>query len=292
MKKRLLLVVLVVAVLLPALSGTASADMGPKPSVVVYFKGLEQEHYYVTLLSDKESTGPWSKSDTFKPWYENKEIWKKLNAYEDTDGFYFLGCFSDCSETDTFKWTYYPPYTFKILIYFPEYDRFVVSADAYERYAFDSYYTVDATNVDIRSVSAIGDDLSVTRTYDITWQLVSLLCRIVGTIALELGVAWLFGYRRKKHLLIIGLTNIVTQTLLNVLLNVINYKQGALAFVVHFIWMELLVFIIEGLVYRRLLKRSDTQTERKTRPWLYALTANALSFAAGLLIAKWLPGIF
>lgn len=31
---------------------------------------------------------------------------------------------------------------FKILLYFPDVDRFAVSSEIYERYAFDSYFTV------------------------------------------------------------------------------------------------------------------------------------------------------
>ncbi|HWQ76675.1 MAG TPA: hypothetical protein VN441_15320 [Syntrophomonas sp.] len=292
MKKRLWVCVLIVAILIPVLSVTALADTGPKPSVVVSFKGLEQESYSVTLLSDKDSTGPWSKSDRYETYYGDETIWEKFNTYSDADGFYFLGCFSDCSDTDTFKWTYYPPSTFKILIYFPEYDRFVVSAETYERYAFDSYYSVDATNLNIQSVTVANEEMSVKRTYDFSWEILSLLCRILATIAIELGIAWLFGFRTQKQILVIGLTNVVTQTILNTLLNVFNYHQGAFGFIFNYIWMELVVFIIEGVVYANLLHRYEANPERKIHPWLYAFTANVLSFAVGMLIAKWMPGIF
>ena len=48
--------------------------------------------------------------------------------------------------------------------------------------------------------------MSVKRTYDFTWEILSLLCRILATIAIELGIAWLFGFRTKKQILVIGLT--------------------------------------------------------------------------------------
>lgn len=292
MKKHIWIWAVIIALLISALSVTVLADSGPKPSVVVNFKGLEQENYYATLLSDKDSTGPWSKSVRYETYYGDEAIWEKFDIYSDVDGFYFLGCFLDCSDTDNFKWTYYPPSTFKILIYFPEYDRFIVSAGTYERYAFDSYYTVDATKLDIQSVIAADEEISVERTYDFTWEILSLLCRLLATIAIELGIAWLFGFRMKKQIFVIGLTNVVTQTILNVLLNVINYNQGQFAFILNYMWMELVVFGIEGFIYWKLLGRYEERPERRIHPWLYALTANISSFTVGMLIAKWMPGIF
>ena len=118
MKKRLVIVALLVSVLLPIFTITASADIGPKPSVNIRFEGLENEQYYVTLLADTRSTGPYSKHDEFNG-YGDEKIWERFNSYEDKDGFYFLSYFMDCTDTNEFRWTYYPPSTFKILIYFP-----------------------------------------------------------------------------------------------------------------------------------------------------------------------------
>ena len=84
------------------------ADVGPKPSIHIAFDGLGEELCYGTLLSQNDSTGPSS-------------AW---------DG------------TEEHAWTYYSPKSFKILLYFPEQGVFVTSG-IYERYAFDSYYTVD-----------------------------------------------------------------------------------------------------------------------------------------------------
>jgi hypothetical protein len=132
----------------------------------VSFKGLENEKYFVTLLAaDIDSIGPWSKDNLYRDSYGDAKVWGKFNTYSDSDGLFFLNHFSDCSETNVFKWTYYPPQTFKILIYFPEYDHFIASADIYERYAFDSYYTVDATNLNIQSVSVAGKEMPISITH-------------------------------------------------------------------------------------------------------------------------------
>ena len=92
MKKRFWIMLIVFTLLLPSLSGKASADTGPKPSVVLNFKGLEDEEYYVTLLADTQSTGPWSKSDSFRG-SGDAEIWEKFNTYPADSGFFFLGFF-------------------------------------------------------------------------------------------------------------------------------------------------------------------------------------------------------
>lgn len=125
--------------------------MGPKPSVVIDFKGLEDENYYVTLLSKTDSTGPYS-AITKGPGYtmyesgdEDYDVFLKFAGYEDGDGYYFLQYFKNCGDSHRFAWTYYPPVNFKILVYFPDYDAFAVSAEAYERYAFDSYYSVSVS---------------------------------------------------------------------------------------------------------------------------------------------------
>ncbi|MGN0968069.1 MAG: hypothetical protein ACI4O3_02255, partial [Oscillospiraceae bacterium] len=55
---------------------------------------------------------------------------------------------------------------------------------------------------------------------------------------------------------------------------------------------ELLVFLLEGLVYEILLHRFDREPGRKGHPFGYALAANAVSFAAGYGLARLIPGIF
>lgn len=305
-KKQYLYFLVLLILLLPLPGLTVRADIGPKPSVRITFIGLEEQDYYVTLLSETTSTGPYSEGD-FSSGYE---IGKHFADYQDADGFHYLGYHQECvkGSPQQFAWTYYPPASFKILLYFPQEDRFLVSEEVYERYAFDSYYTVERKErepsaAEGRAVITGGE---VRRSYDYTWELLSLFARIVITIAVELGIAWLFRLRSKGQILVIGVTNLVTQTVLNILLNISNYRSGSWKFVFHYIWMELLVFVIEGIVYSRLLgdgrkgasERAADNTEesgtisRRVHPWLYAFAANAASFAAGMWIAGLIPGIF
>ena len=154
MKKRMyvglfmLLFYLIFAV--TALPITAKADSGPKPSVRIQFKNMGDDLCYGTLLSKEKCTGParvWDGTARNEQLYDlDRNIWKAFVDYKDPDGYYFLQRGWTVSETGEIAWTYYPPEDFKILLYYPETGTFV-SSGSYERYAFDTYYTVDMAGV-------------------------------------------------------------------------------------------------------------------------------------------------
>ena len=287
---------------------TAKADMGPKPSVRILFENMGNETCYGTLLSERESTGPssaWDGTEEYAQHNENEnyswaaldyETWKAFVEYEDPDGYYFLQEGWDVGATKEIAWTYYPPNRFKILLYYPETGTFV-SSGIYERYAFDTYYTVDMNGVNMGSVK-YDEELSTDarmeayRSYNYRVEIYSLVARILATIAVEMILALLFGFRKKKQLLLLVGVNTVTQIVLNVLLNIINYNSGQMAFVFFYVLFELLVFGAEAILYCVWMNRLSD----KTRPtWfyvLYAFVANAVSFVAGIFVANWLPGIF
>ena len=276
--------------LVMAMTIPASADIGPKPSVQIEFTGMEGQTYYGTLLSMYESTGPASVWDgnpehaDYQPGEEGYDIWLKFLEYQDADGYYFLQWWWDCSETNQLNWTYYPPTPFKILLYFPETDTFYVSP-VYERYAFDSYFTVDMSDLD-------ADPMVADKSYDYTWEIISLAARIILTIALELAIALLFGYREKKVLGFLAIVNAVTQVGLNVALNIINYNSGSMIFTFNYVLLEILVFAIEAIAYAVLLKKLSGKEQKPVKAVGYALVANAASFGFGLWLAHVIPGIF
>ena len=285
--KKILSLLLCIAVFL-SIAVTASADIGPKPSVRITFEGVENgTEYYGTLLSERKSTGPASAWDGV-PGHEDHynysyELWKIFADYTDTDGYYFLQEVWDCTETNQLNWTYYPPSPFKILLYFPNTDTYYVSG-IYERYAFDSYYTVNLSDLS-------SDTMTAEESYNFTWEIISLLARIVATILLEIAIAFIFGYREKKALRFIAVVNIITQIALNVALNIINYNMGSMAFTFFFIIMEIAVFALEAVIFALLLKRFTAKSD-KARSTAYAFAANAASFAIGLWLSHIIPGIF
>lgn len=304
MKKKIIYILtfsFLISILIPI---TVNADMGPKPSVRIAFKGLENEICYATLLSKTESTGPasawdgteenalYNKGDSYTDRFPEYDIWKAFIDYQDSDGYHFLQTAWRIDQTKELAWTYYPPSEFKILLYFPENNVYAVSG-IYNRYAFDSYFTVNMEDSLKQNDDPNGNTyIKAYRAYRYTEETVSLFIRIVSTILIEIGIALIFGYRAKKQVFFITGVNTATQIFLNVLLNVINYKNGYLAFIAAYFILELIVFTFETIIYSLFLNRLS---ERKHKKWLaavYALVANTASFVAGFALAVMIPGIF
>lgn len=287
---------MMILVLLPS---AGYADVGPKPSVVIDFQGLEKERYYVTLLSEVPDTGPYSAIDAHpgnQRYHEGDAdygIWKAFAAYQDPDGYYFLQYFKDCTGTSRFSWGYYPPPKFKILIYFPEEDRFLASKEVYERYAFDSYFTAAATAPDFQEPNADMANITAARSYDYAKEILSFAVRTAATVAIEILIALLFGLRQKSILHFIAAVNMITQSVLNILLNLTLYYYGGMMFVLNYIWLEILVIAIEAAAYATGFNRLYAGAGIKK--WIapvYAVSANVVSFVAGIWISFYWPGIF
>ena len=305
---QILAVLLYLVLVAMAFPITANADMGPKPSVRIRFENMGDALCYGTLLSERESTGPASVWDGTEEHarideeeypgsnYLVREVWEAFVAYQDPDGYYFLQEGWMVSETKEIAWTYYPPSRFKILLYYPETGTFV-SSGIYERYAFDTYYTVDMNGVNIGSVG-YDEDLNTNtrieayRSYDYQQEILSLIARIVLTIAIEMMVALLFGFRNKKQLRILVIINLITQIVLNVSLNMIRYNSGPWAFTANYVLLEIAVFAMEAVLYCKILKKASEPQKKNWYYVTYSFVANAISFGAGFFLVRILPGVF
>ncbi len=274
---------------------TARADIGPKPSVTITFKNMGDETCYGTLLSESASTGParaWDGDAAHKEIGNlDREIWEAFAYYQDVDGYYFLQEVWPCSESKVLCWGYYPPNPFKILLYYPETDTYAVSG-IYERYAFDSYFSVDMDGVVPTPAGTQTPVLIAKKNYNYAGEFLSLLIRAAITVLIELGIALLFGFRQKCQLILITGVNIVTQIILNVMLNIVNYESGFLAFMVFYFWGEVIVFFIEVVLHNVLLNRFGEKPVPFWKTSIYALVANVVSFICGIYLAAEFPVIF
>lgn len=282
---------------------TVNADMGPKPSLNIKFKNMGDELCYCTLLADEPNVGRysvWDGSEENAMHNRNEmyqysleyDIWKAFVEYKDTDGYYFIQPeVEKLNETKNLHWSYGIPDRFKILLYYPELDKFAVSGIC-ERYAFFTYYTVDMEGVNISSVEYDGQLSNVYRSFHWKRELISLAIRIFFTMVIEMCIAFAYDFMGKKECLLLVIVNTITQIFLNVLLDIINFTPGHWKFNAVYVALEILVFAIEAVVYSVYMKRFATKA-KPTRFYVeYALAANAVSFAAGFTIAKILPGIF
>lgn len=268
----------------------AAADTGPKPSIEIMPEGLGEGYYYLTLLSQTESTGPWSKYESFAESRDSygdpeadEDIWTAFNDYEDADSFYFLGCYGQVADGQVFSWSYYPPDTFKVLAYFPESGTFAVGPVT-EREEFSARYTV--------FLSKQGDTLVMENEQGTAENTMAFVGRLVLTLVIELALAVVFCFRTKSQILIIVCMNLITQVGLNQaishgfpLLSSVWYWPGLLV-------LEVLIFLVEGAVYAKLLPRRKKDPAAVCRPWRYALAANVASFGVGLILARFIPGMF
>ena len=284
MKRKLPRFLLCLCAALTLLCVYACADSGPKPSVTVTLKGVGDRTWYATLLSSADSTGPYAvfeKYDKVPPeeaaQLEADPAWRAFYHYQDADGYYFLQ-FRVSGEGDgSVSWTYFPPQRFKLALYFPDSGEYVVS-EPVERYAFHSAFAADLRKAD-------GGVVPVVRSWNCGKELWGLLLRVLLTVSIELSIAVPFGYREKRRLRQILRINLATQLLLNAALFAAARFGGVFAAMLLYLPLEIAVFVCEGTFYR-------ARFGGRRRPYLYALTANAASFAVGVLLALRLPEWF
>ena len=332
------LILLTFVLLAPAFLRTetmkASADTGPKPSVRVTFENMGDELCYGTLLSKTPSTGParaWDGTEDGKYIYEGADeaVWRAFTEFKDEDGFYFLQWFWRADENKALNWTYYPPQTFKMLLYYPDRatksgaadnsaggatrdfkttaasDAFCVS-DVLKRYAFHSYYFVDMRNVQSETIGTIAK-ISVTQGYDYSAEALGFFVRFIVTLGVETLLALAFGLRTKRAFLTVLAANGATQVALNILLNVQLHFNNVYGVFPLYFFAELFVFVAEAALYCFILGKrknggvSGSADENggkaaivysKKRLILYAFTANLVSFCIGLPLAILLPAVF
>lgn len=296
----------------------ASADTGPKPSVRVTFENMGDELCYATLLSKTPSTGPaeaWDGTEDGKYFFNGADetVWRAFVEYKDPDGFYFLQWFWRADEKKTLNWRYYPPQVFKILLYYPERTtndgaagNAFCTSDVLECYAFHSYFSVDMRNVQSGTIGTIAK-ISATKSYDYSAELPGFFVRLFATLGAEILLALIFGLRAKRAFFTVTAANVVTQILLNLLLNVQLRINNIYEIFTLYFFAELGVFLAEAALYCFVLgRRKNGENDvsgcgkdekplafySKKRLILYAFTANLVSFCIGLPLAYLFPSAF
>lgn len=299
MKKRWRSILTALLLLLPLTAMPVSADVGPKPSVVVALEGLEGRTCWGTLLSQQEGTGPYGRFYEEEA-AEDPEEDRALRALlplerMDSEGFHLLNFVKDCSDGE-FSWTYYPPHTYKIALWFPEEDALAVSG-VYHRYAFDSYYRLDLSGVELMPGEIVELEAArLQRDYPYGASLLALAGRVALTLGAELLLALAFGLRTRQALKWVAVVNLATQLGLNLALELFTYCNGALEGMMAILALpvylaaEAVVTLVELRIYRRKLLGERGASGRRITA--YTWTANLCSLLAGVLLSFRLPALF
>jgi hypothetical protein len=285
-----------------AMSVPVFADMTPKPKLEIIFSGFpkdESEAYVTLLLNMKGSIGgyhPWNgRNDgetASNPPEGHEKAWERFRAYEDADGYRFFQFSRLVSAIDaSYVWQYYDPGTFKVAVYLPESERLLVSGQAEELYGMHSVFKVDLSGI---SDSDYADGVFVmTKVSSLPQEMLAFIARLVMTLIVEVGIAWLFRMK-KEDVLIVVAVNICTQILLNLFLCMVSPHTKPMFFsagiigMIGFVPAEFVIIIIEAAAYVLLLGKK----RGNGRMVGYAATANFVSFVIGLLLAGIMPFVF
>ena len=239
MKKILLFVLFLL--LIPT---TVLADTGPKPSITVKLKNIKGSNYKIDLLSDFSN-----KKDKIKNGYIDEPIYEyhEGNWYATTLRDHLLHGSIEENKNHEHRFTYFGvPSEFKVIIQMS--DGTIKVSDKIKKTSFDYKVTID-----VNTMNAVGvKNNSVLR----------FIGLLILTIIVELLIAMLFKIKNYK---VIVITNLITNTLLQ--LAIIRFLPIMGSMIV-LVLCELVVFIIEYLVYLKYLKIENN------KKLLYTLLAN------------------
>lgn len=267
------------------------ADMGPKPLITINFENFSEDIIYVAFYSQDNLVSPVKTGDTNQV---PVDIQEKFAGYTDSNNFgYCEEIWIVTKEKSRLFYSYMTPNVFKIVVYYPQADKFYES-DINNKYAYLASYKADLAKVEYHNIRL---DYHI-KTFSESFFKDGLVVNMILTLIIELGIAFLFNIRAKKDIGIIILTNIFTQLLLDFRIYQINKTSGGPAVLVAFIVMEIIIFAIEIVIYEIFISDSFTKVkledgreniyEAKTnrvKPVLYALAANFASLFIGLIVS-------
>ena len=255
--------VLLLAVLLVVFP--VRADTGPKRSVSVRLTNLPSGTVYAAILpkTDEATLYPNYMNDLTVPREIADKFWGKA-----FDGYVFTGVIRDVTQSGLIEYTDRALTGFKLLVYIMETDTVLLSEPC-EAYAFQSSFEADLS----------GGTLKMIRTGTIFSMALRFLGRLAATVGIEIGVALLFGLRKKNQLIWIVLANIITQVILNLVLK--SLPLSRIWYILGYSLLELMIFAVEALIYNQVWKDADHPGKGKI--WGYSLAANLASFLVGLI---------
>lgn len=272
--KNLLAACVLAAALLPALTVSALADMGPKPQITVVVQNLPGEEYYLDLLvyGDPET-------DLYDNLRDSREEYDPgmlavLESYQE-DGWYpaltrgtripmfgsLLGKSDGDERIHTFSYLGVPE-DFKVITVSSS-GEVSVSREIH-RNTFQAvvYYNWETGAVTQRSLAVS--------------YLLQFLMTFLPTALIEGILLLLFRFSLRDNLRLFLLVNLITQAVLTAVLGSAMFRSGVLLAYFFYVPLELAILLGETVAYTRLLKGHSFR-----RRAAYAITANLVSAVSG-----------
>lgn len=278
MRKKLCILLCLFTMLLCALPVTAGADVGPKDEVTIYLMNPPAGSYYIDLLYINDYESRLYTPNEYR--YTAGADGALLHPADEAalrdaapEGWTFVMLDGTPAPTwaridndaHTIEYSYFGvPDAFRIIL---EDESGVQVSEPIERTMLQQSFYYDCTT---NTLTPTG---SVVRSY--TKQILSTL---LPTLVIEGLLLIPFGFPLRRNWKVFLLTNLGTQVLLTATLGIMAMQGQLWRVDLLFVPVELVIFAIEALVYRRRLHTDQPNPH----PVVYALTANILSGACSV----------
>ena len=246
--KKIIIIIALIFILFGTI--TVNADTGPKPSITIYLENMDTTEYTLDLLTKPEpkyQEGFYysiSESEYInEPIYKyNKGGWMATSIRD----FWLWGNIEGNSEK-RHRFTYWGvPDEFKVIIQYK--DGTIKTSDVIQRTEFDFVMHLDVNTMKVEHVFA--------------FNLSDIIICITITLILEILIALIMRIRNIK---VIIFANLITQILIQSL-RLFNFTNYILPFII----LELIIFFIEYVIYKKLFKDVDSKKILQ-----YTIIANA-----------------
>ncbi|QWC00198.1 hypothetical protein KHQ88_01125 [Mycoplasmatota bacterium] len=276
---------------------SVQADIGPKPTAEINILGFDQAYAFDILFKvDDDDVRVLNEDEVQEEveYYYYKDTYPNvLNGFQDEDGYASYTLYRriphhiEQLETHRFMLGYvYPPDDFKIVLVLDN-DEIIIS-DVVHKRSFNAEITFDLSDFSIEESQPVNiNGVSVYLVNEpspeeyIPWNeiITQIILGVIFTLIIELLILFVFRYNHKSSYKLVTYVNIVTQFLFHTALVTMIIIFDFFGFVFTFVIGEIIILIIEALVYRKLLKEKT-----KSMATIYALCANVISLVFGTLI--------
>ncbi len=273
-RKKTFGMLLVLCLLLTAFMNVSKADSGPKPSIMVKVKNAPDD-YYIALSGEGFRDMLEYQKNRLK---EENPGEKEHQAIDTIFGLEIhitpigVSCYRG-SGSESITFGYMVPTDFHVIIV--TLDGEIYQSNDVTRKRYNAVFEYDVSTGEIHELLGEGGKI---------YALGAVSCYIL-TLIFEGIMLITFGFAsKKKNWMHFFIANTVTQIILNLYLvfNVSDYDTTFIAFL-HFLLIEIIIFIIEAVYYLITLRKKDGARAR-VKAVVYAAVANLTSLIMGGII--------